>query len=266
MTQYFKFLTKEHTGGYSNFDWTPYLPKDGQPGEWTPAIEGELVDCRNGYHLCDETQILGSYVQAEMYEAEYVEIRPCADNDKHIQSLNRLGFDVGEIRLEATDDGHARVHLTPKVVDAGHHARRLLRLTGLDVEEHQAQRLLNDLDAFHAEVGNDESEEVVSHRWVSEMFEPIVMAVPHELRRKLEPAQIFHEVLENRWYMSEQAGEDVGLEAATAAYISQILARKPDEMALLGTPAGLDDTQEIPIVDHDLDGVPFDADEDEDDL
>ncbi len=91
------------------------------------------------------------------------------------------------------------------------------------------------------------------------------MAVPHALRRKLEPAQIFHEVLENRWYMSEQAGHDVGVEAATHAYIAHVLARKPDEMAVLGTPAGLEDTAEIPIVDHDLDGVPFDADDDRDD-
>lgn len=181
--------------------------------------------------------------------------------NQHIQNLNRLGFDVGEISLEAIGDGRAHVHLTPKVVDAGHHARRLLRLTGLDVEEHQAQRLLNDLDAFCAEFGQGEAEEIMAHRWVEEAFEPIVTAVPKGLRRKLEPAQIFHEVLENRWYMSEQAGHDVGLEAATEAYIAKFLAKKPDEMAVLGTPAGLEDTAEIPIIDHDLDGVPFDADD-----
>lgn len=179
----------------------------------------------------------------------------------HIQNLNRLGFDVGEIRLEAIGGGMARVHLTPKVVDAGHHARRLLRLTGLDVEEHQAQRLLNDLDAFCAEYADEEGEEVLAHRWVAEAFEPIVMAVPQSLRRKLEPAQIFHEVLENRWYMSEQVGQDVGLEAAAQAYIAQFLAKKPDEMAVLGAPAGLEDTMEIPVIDHDLNGNPFEDDE-----
>jgi len=187
--------------------------------------------------------------------------------NKHIQSLNRLGFDVGEISLEAIGNGLANLHLTPKVVDAGHHARRLLRLTGLDVEEHQAQRLLNDLDAFRAQIGDGETEEIVAHRWVDEAFEPIVMAVPQTLRRKLEPAQIFHEVLENRWYMSEQAGYDVGLEAAAHAYIAKFLANKPDEMAVLGTPAGLEDTTEIPVIDHDLDGVPLDAvDADPDDI
>lgn len=236
---------------------------------------GELMDLQAGGRLPDEVDpisagqsLVARYnrLWALLTEPITIALQDRKALNKHISSLNRLGFDVGEIQLEALPDGKARVHLTPKVVDAGHHARRLLRLTGLDVEEHQAQRLLNDLDAFRAELADGESEEVVSHRWVSEMFEPIVMSVPHQLRRKLEPAQIFHEVLENRWYMSEQAGHDVGLEAAAQAYIAQFLAKKPDEMALLGAPAGLEDTAEIPIVDHDLDGVPLDADDDLDDI
>ena len=60
-----------------------------------------------------------------------------------------LGFDIGEMSIEATPDG-TRVSIQPKVVDAGHHQRRLLRLTGLDVEENQARRLLNDLDEYRA--------------------------------------------------------------------------------------------------------------------
>lgn len=236
---------------------------------------GELMDLQAGGRLPDAVDpisagqsLVARYNRLWSLLNDPIEIalKDRKSLNKHIANLNRLGFDVGEIALETTDNGMARVHLTPKVVDAGHHARRLLRLTGLDVEEHQAQRLLNDLDAFRAEVGDAESEEVIAHRWVAEQFEPIVMAVPQSLRRKLEPAQIFHEVLENRWYMSEQAGTDVGMEAATQAYISTVLARKPDEMAVLGTPPGLEDTVEIPIIDHDFDGVPLDPDADRDDL
>ena len=49
-------------------------------------------------------------------------------------------------RLIATDLDGTHLRIEPKVVDAGHHQRRLLRLTGLDTEEFQARRLLNDLD------------------------------------------------------------------------------------------------------------------------
>ena len=127
----------------------------------------------------------------------------------------------------------------------------MLRLTGLDVEENQARRLLNDLDTFRAELGRPrEEEDVVAHRWVTERFEPVTTRVPRELRGKLEPAQVFHEVLEHRWFMSERAGCDVGLAAAADDYVEQVLRRKPDEAAVLGARAGSpsDDTAALRIV------------------
>ena len=67
--------------------------------------------------------------------------------DDRIRRLNALGFDVDELAI-TTDIGGTSIQIQPKVVDAGHHSRRLLRLTGLDVRENQARRLLNDLDAY----------------------------------------------------------------------------------------------------------------------
>lgn len=54
-------------------------------------------------------------------------------------------------------------------------------------------------------------------------------AVPAELKTKLEPAQIYHEFLEHRWYLGEQAGHDVPLEEAIDSYVEKILAAKRDE-------------------------------------
>ena len=100
--------------------------------------------------------------------------------------------------------------MRPKVVDAGHHTRRLLRLTGLDAEENQARQLLNDLDAYRAE-SDLPDEQQAAHRWLTEVFEPVVRAVPAHLRRKLEPPELFSQVIEHKWLLSEQAGRDVGL-------------------------------------------------------
>ncbi|MGA1767591.1 MAG: DUF4032 domain-containing protein, partial [Aquiluna sp.] len=66
---------------------------------------------------------------------------------KRVARLNELGFDIEELSIVKDDEGHT-VKIQPKVVDAGHHARRLLLLTGLDVEENQARRLLNDIDQY----------------------------------------------------------------------------------------------------------------------
>ncbi len=170
--------------------------------------------------------------------------------DDKVRRLNDLGFDVGELQVIAEAAG-SEVRVRPKVVDAGHHSRRLIRLTGLDVQENQARRLLNDLDAFRSHLGLPESEEeLVAHRWVSEVFNPVVNAVPRDLRGKLEPAEVFHEVLEHRWFLSEQSGSDVGTVSAARDYVSTVLAHRPDELAVLGKRLGTpsDSTQSIPPI------------------
>jgi hypothetical protein len=66
------------------------------------------------------------------------------------------------------------------------------------------------------------------------VFEATVRAVPREFRAKLEPAQIFHEVLDHRWYLAEAAGRDVPMAVAVASYVKNILPQRPDEKAVLG--------------------------------
>ena len=168
--------------------------------------------------------------------------------DQRIRRLNELGFDVAELNIVTDIDGRT-VQLEPKVVDAGHHSRRLLRLTGLDVEENQARRLLNDLDAYRAAKDvQGESEEIVAHRWVDDSFEPVVRAVPKDLRGKLEPAEVFHEVLEHRWFLSEREGRDVGLLPAARSYVTDVLTHKPDEKAVLGSRIGSPTVEADPYV------------------
>src|SRR5213078_2526442 len=81
--------------------------------------------------------------------------------DARIRRLNDLGFDVDELTI-ATDLDGTSVNIQPKVVDAGHHSRRLLRLTGIDAGENQARRLLNDLDTYVAGHGFDD-DQIAAH-------------------------------------------------------------------------------------------------------
>ncbi|AEE44749.1 DUF4032 domain-containing protein [Cellulomonas fimi] len=169
-----------------------------------------------------------------------------------IDRLNDLGFDVGELDITTDVDGTS-VQIQPKVVDAGHHSRRLMRLTGLDVQENQARRLLNDLDEYRAATDRQrEDEAFVAHDWLTEVFEPAVRSVPKDLRRKLEPAQVFHELLDHRWYLSQQQGRDVPMPEVVKSYVRNILPTRPDEDAILGIQSGdLRDTDLLPRVDED---------------
>ncbi|WP_253691753.1 DUF4032 domain-containing protein [Cellulosimicrobium protaetiae] len=215
-------------------------------------IIGELMDLSAGELLdedVDEVAIGDALVARyeELWEAlttsESFDANERWRVAARIEHLNNLGFDVDELAITTDIDG-TTVQIQPKVVDAGHHSRRLLRLTGLDVQENQARRLLNDLDSFRAaaERQNDD-EEFVAHDWLSGVFEPTIQAVPRNLRRKLEPAQLFHEILDHRWFISERARRDVPMPEATQSYVENVLRHRPDEKAILGLAPGEKDPE-----------------------
>ncbi len=205
-------------------------------------IIGELMDLEAGGLLQDvedTVEIGGMLVQRytelwkELTEAEEFSADERWRVSARIQRLNQLGFDVGELQMTTDVDG-TTVQIQPKVVDAGHHHRRLMRLTGLDVQENQARRLLNDMDTYRVATDRlGEDEEIVAHDWLTEVFEPTIASIPPNLRRKLEPAEAFHEILEHRWYLAEKAGHDIPTSEAVAAYVNNVLPNRPDEEAIL---------------------------------
>ncbi len=215
-------------------------------------IAGELMDLDAGGFLeetADPFEVAASIIERyhTLWDAltgtQRYEVGDRWRVDERIRQLNELGFDVDELSI-TTDIGGTELQITPKVVDAGHHSRRLLRLTGLDVGENQARRLLNDLDAYAAAADRQgEDEEIVSHDWLARVYEPVTRAVPRELKTRLEPAELFHEVLEHRWYMSERAGRDTPIEEALQDYLATVLPAKPEEKSVLGV-----DTEEMPVI------------------
>ena len=85
-------------------------------------------------------------------------------------------------------------------------------------------------------------------------------SVPRDLKRKLEPAELFHQLLEHRWFMSEQQGRDIPLAEALNAYINDVLRHRRDEATVIDPPTG---TITLPI-DVQTGSVPVEADDDED--
>ncbi|MCH8611999.1 DUF4032 domain-containing protein [Arsenicicoccus dermatophilus] len=215
-------------------------------------IAGELMDLEAGGVLPEgndpvevSDQIMQRYraLWQELTGLETFTVGERWRVDERIRRLNEIGFDVDELAISTDIDG-TTLRIQPKVVDAGHHSRRLLRLTGLDVEENQARRLLNDLDAYRAATDvQGEDEAITATRWLNEIYLPVTRAIPDDLRGKLEPAEMFHEILEHRWYLSEHNGHDMPIGQAMADYIMRILPTKPRERTIVGV-----DTVEMPVV------------------
>lgn len=205
-------------------------------------IAGELMDLEasGSLHPSVDPVLFGQAI-VERYcelwhELTRQSVYPLAQRhaiDQRVRRLNDLGFDVAEMQIERSPDGDT-VTFVPKVVDAGHHQRQLLRLTGLDAEENQARSLLNDLETWMATQDDyapgdplGARPEVLAHRWVRDVFRPTVRAVPKELRGATDTAQIYYELLEHRWLLSERARRDVGLDTTVEDYIRTVLAHRP---------------------------------------
>jgi hypothetical protein len=158
---------------------------------------------------------------------------------ERIRRLNELGFDVDEVELVEAGEGGSRLRLRTRVAEPGHHRRLLFARTGLDVQENQARRLLADIASFRGWLeqvqGRRVPEAIAANRWLAEVYEPVVDAIPEHLRDRLDAAEIFHEILEHRWFLSEKAGRDVGTRSAAADYFATVLPEVPDDLVM---PAG----------------------------
>ena len=181
------------------------LPRGGRPGR--DGARGEIA----GYQgLWTELTRVETFGPDERYRI-----------DQRVRRLHELGFDVEELELTAPRGEPAwpcppRPWSSPATTSAA-----LFQLTGLWAQENQARRMLDDMAGYKGwlemETRRQIPEPVGAHRWVMEVFEPTIAMVPPELGGKLQAAELFHEILEHRWFLSEAEGRDVGMERAVGS-------------------------------------------------
>ena len=209
-------------------------------------VAGELLDLQAGGRLDDDIDpVAVSQSIVDSYRSLWDELTGWESFDQserwriaqRVSRLNELGFDIENMSI-SSDDAGASLRIQPKVVDAGHHTRRLLRLTGIDAGENQARRLLNDMDSYRAiHFPDDEvDEEMAAHQWLSEVYDPIMRAIPKEYRGKLEGPELFHQWLEHRAERSRQENRDVSREESLVTYVETVLQHRRDEAVVTGPP------------------------------
>jgi hypothetical protein len=193
-------------------------------------LERPLVD--DPYEFAEDVRRRYDELWSELTRDETFKIGEGHRLEERLRRLNELGFDVEEVELTGGGD-EVRLRLQSKVVEPGHHQRRLMRLTGLDAQENQARRLLNDITRYRAYLERKGerpvSDAAAAGRWLAEVFEPTIAAIPPELRGRRAAAELFHEILEHRWFLSEKAKRDVGLAKAISDYIETVLRPAADE-------------------------------------
>jgi hypothetical protein len=206
----------------------------------TENIAGEMFDLQAAGYLDESFDVLEAvYSLQPRYQSLWEELTddvvvPRGENyriNAQLRRLNELGFDVSELSIKTEPEG-LRLHIDTQVVEAGHHQRRLFELTGLRVQENQARDLLSDLARFKAKwesgTGVSVSDDAAARRWLDQKFYGTLSLVPPDLRVKLPDAELYHEINEHRWLLSERRGHDVGRAAAVASYVGTVLRDLPD--------------------------------------
>jgi hypothetical protein len=215
-------------------------------------VAGELVDLQARGSLAEDVDpamaaadLVARYEQlwAELTNEEV--LPPDAQSSRiaeRIRRLHDLGFDVHEVEIVDDPGGGSRLRLTTRVAEAGQHRQLLFARTGLDVQENQAHRLLGDIAGYRGRLEKVEqhrvSEAVAALRWLADVYEPVIAGIPPELRSRVDAAEVFHEVLEHRWFLSEAAGRDVGMQTAVHDYVDHVLSGVPSGLAGRGAEPG----------------------------
>jgi tRNA A-37 threonylcarbamoyl transferase component Bud32 len=236
----------------------------------TENFAGGLLDLQAGGRLAagidpwEITQLL-----EERYSNLWNELTASADFavdetfriEQRLERLHDLGFDVEEMDIVG-DPEAGQLRYIPRVVEHGYHRQRLKNLTGLETTENQARRLLGDIRAFGADLQHRRAieatktgttlrtlpENVVAVRWLDQQFEPLIARVPPALFTKLEAAELYHQLLEHRWFLSEQRGADVPLDVALDSYITDVLVDAPDEIVSVTTDEASAEQQSISLL------------------
>jgi hypothetical protein len=199
-------------------------------------VDGELLDLRSegmlraGEHGLPPSEV-GATIRLsyqrlweEITREEVINRRESYRIQERIRSLNALGFSVGDVELAATEGGD-QLRLRVIVTDRSFHRDQLFNLTGLDAEEMQARKMMNEIQEVRATLSRDGERSVplsvAGSNWLEKRYQPVVKRLDHLVGEDTSQAELYCQVLENKWYLSERAQRDVGHEAATEDYLQR---------------------------------------------
>lgn len=147
---------------------------------------------------------------------------------ERIRALNSLGFSVREVEVHEDPEGE-KLHLRAFVTDRNFYRDRLLELTGVEAEEMQARLMFNEIQEIKAYLSQSQNRSipfsVAAYHWLEELYQPVMQRMQPLLERRqasdasCDPAELYCQVLEHKWFLSERAQHDVGHIAAVDDYL-----------------------------------------------
>jgi len=197
-------------------------------------VNGELADLSSSGQLFGGVRGVpvsdtGAYIRLRYHvlweEITHEDIINPGENyriQERIRALNALGFSVGEVGLTGTEGGN-QLRLKVVVTDRNFHRDQLHGLTGVDAEEKQAQMMMNEIQQFKATLSQTHNRStplsVAAYHWLENIYQPTMAGLLPVMDEHTDPAELYCQVLEHKWYLSEEAHRDVGHQAAAQDYL-----------------------------------------------
>lgn len=196
-------------------------------------ITGELIDLEIDHKFIDKYNLMdiGAYIRLR-YQSLWEEItredviKPDENYriQERIRALNELGFSVSNVELRDTVDGN-QLRLRVIISDRNFHQDQLINLTGLEAEERQARLMMNEIHQIKARLSQEQNRStplsVAAHHWLTNIYLPIIALLEPFDNIGDDKAELYCQILENKWYLSEQAKRDVGHRKAAEDYIER---------------------------------------------
>lgn len=143
---------------------------------------------------------------------------------ERIRALNDLGFSVGDVELASLENG-SQLRLRVITTDRYFHKDQIYDLTGLDMEERQARTMMNEIQELRATLSQSSNRNIplnaAAYHWLENIYQPVVEALKPLIGQNMTIAELYFQVLEHKWFLSEQAQRDVGHQAAVADYLGR---------------------------------------------
>jgi hypothetical protein len=144
---------------------------------------------------------------------------------ERIRALNALGFSVCDVAMEAVENGN-KLRIRVYVTDRNFHRDQLLSLTGLEAEEMQARQMMNEIQELRAKLSSENDRPMflsaAAYYWLENVYQPIAARLQPLVDENNSPTELYCQVLEHKWFLSERAQHDVGHQLAVGDYLANI--------------------------------------------
>jgi hypothetical protein len=149
---------------------------------------------------------------------------------ERIRALNNLGFSVRDFEMQPADNG-SKLRFRVFVTDRNFHRDQLLSLTGLEAEEMQARQMMNEIQEIKATLSQHNNRTMflstAAFHWLENVYQPVAERLKPLVDENNSLAELYCQVLEHKWFLSERYQHDVGHQTAVEDYLRNIAGVEP---------------------------------------